>query len=590
MNSTSFDAAHVKFEIIACTLESWDVRFRIDIEELVDQQGLLRHLRAIKKKIAETSHVHEARMVFDGTVSKTRTDDFVEVVVRIKKVTPEMGNPAVYFKDGIALDGTHYSRMTALLDVFYLDRFERVISSDRVMTAIREAAVASDLIESEVISRTISRVLDTLAPLKAVSIAKGVFPDLGKDAQLEFYFQASSGSEQQDSYYSSRRVNAGDPICRKIPSSTGKNAGRNVVGESLPPRAGLDITITAESGASLSLDGNEVTAAVDGVVVITRAMRKIETPHRVKEIPQSVAIKVNPVLKVQGDRVLDIATSQTVEVTGNLSIGSRILTDCEVYVSGNVEDGTLIQAADSVTVEGSVCGSSISSQSSVTIGENIMDSSVVSAHDGIAIAGDAANSTLVGSTVAARSVSGCNIRAHTGVTLDRIDVDENNLLTTICVGMADFFRQRLRDNEDFLRIAKHNQERIRMLIGKEIFDELNFANIPTMLLRFLARSRIGQTARGRKQTEVIRRLMESVPPTRSLIAQKERENAEVIHRINAESGRENNVIIVREKISASVAVSVDGAEGDLVPVNGPVFVRANANGGLDVTPPEALAA
>ncbi|HEY3296412.1 MAG TPA: FapA family protein [bacterium] len=580
--STSYaDPAQVQFEVVAKGFDTWDIQFRIDTEELVDQKILLGHLRAIKQKMAEAQRLPDNSLLFDGILSKTRTASAVDVVVRIKKVQFEKGNPTVSFKDGIALDGTRYARMNAVLDMCYLDRFERVITLERVMNVVREAAIAPDLIDEEFISSKVQVVLGSQAPFKGAPIAKGVFPAIGRDAELEFYFHAVPSPEAVESYLSSRKVKRGDLLCRRIPPTTGDKPGRNVLNEVLPVRTGLDTTLTAGAGVILSLDECEITADADGVVVVTRTMTRVNLPQGVKEIPATVALKINPVLTVSGDQVLDITSSQTIEVIGNLRLGSRIITDCEVFVSGNVEEGTLIEAADDVTIAGSVSGSNLNSQSNITVG-SVDGSSVVSAGGHVQINGQARNSRLVGGTVTAGSVAGCDILARSGISLGRIDSDESNLFSTICVGMNDFFQQRLKDNQAFLTSARDNLARIEILMGKEIVKEVTAANVQTMLLRFMARARIGKDPRYHQQIDTYRALLQSVPPTRTLIAQKEREDAELRQRMTEQPSRPENIVIIREKIAARAALVVDGVKTDLNPTDGPVTVSANPDGSLRV--------
>jgi hypothetical protein len=228
------------FRIVSQAFDSWNVQFRIDVAELLDQQGLLHHLRRIKQQIAQMHAFPELCMLFDGIVRKTRTDDFVDVVVRIRKVLFEKGNPRVTFKEAIAEDSTPYSNMTALLDILYLDQFEKPIMLDRVVATLREAEIPADLIDNGIVARKVQEVLESQIPIKAIQVASGVSPDVGTDAIMEFYFQAVAEPGKTDEYYSSRRVNRGDILCQKLPPTVGQNAGderRRVSARSQPTLA-----------------------------------------------------------------------------------------------------------------------------------------------------------------------------------------------------------------------------------------------------------------------------------------------------------------------------------------------------------------
>ncbi len=135
MTADTLVGAATEFKVVSQSVDGWNVQFRIDVAELLDQKILLQHLRGIKQKLARMHQLPEICMQFDRILEKTRNEEFVDVVVCIRKVTIEKGNPRVDFKDGIAPDGTRYARMIAQLDLMYLDQFEKPITEERVQLA-----------------------------------------------------------------------------------------------------------------------------------------------------------------------------------------------------------------------------------------------------------------------------------------------------------------------------------------------------------------------------------------------------------------------------------------------------------------------
>lgn len=552
--------------------DSWNVEFRLDVAELLDQQTLLRHLREIKQGIAKLHSLPENSLIFDGIVRKERTESHVDVVVRIRKQQYEKGAPVVHFKDGVGADETRYSHMTALMDIFYLDEFERVVTHDRLMQAVRLSHIKLDIVDDATLMRKLEEVLATQTPVRNVVIARGRLPEIGSDAEIQFYFQAVTEPGQADQYYSSRRVSRGDLLCRKIPPTPGQRDGMNVLGDRLMPRAGLDIALLPGANAALSLDGSEVVAEADGVVVINRQMKRQRLMEGVKEFPASVRVKVNPVLRLDGSQVIDISTSSTVEVAGNLKMGSRILTDCEVFISGDVEEGSQIEAADDVIVQGSVTGATLSSHGSVIANQSVANAQIT-ARDQVVIAGHVQNSTISGDTVTLESASGSKILARKSVTLRNIEADEKNLLSTICVGMNDFFTRRLSENEAFLEKARTNMHQIELIVGKEIADAVNSTNTQVMLMRLLARLRAESGHQSRQQVDTLRRLLEAVPPTRAMIEQKESECRELSERLSNRAAGDESIIVIRERVAARTVVGIEGAETTIEPTEGEVTIR-----------------
>jgi len=553
--------------IVSRAFDSWNVEFRIDVGELLDQKVLLHHLRGIKQEIAQTQSVPENCLIFDGIVRKTRKANCVDVIVRIKKKIVEKGNPHITFTEAVGPDETHYSHMTALLDIMYLDDFERVVTHDRIMQAIREGRLKPDLVDHDLVVRKLHEVLETQAPCRNVPIAEGHLPEIGSDAEIEFFFQAVVEPNTIDQYCSSRRVHRGDVLCRKTPPTAGKENGINVLGEILNPREGLDIDLQAGANAILSLDGSEIIADGDGVAAVTRQTHKIMLLNGVKEFPKSVAIKVNPILQLNGNEIFDVATNSAVEVIGNLRIGSRILTDSEVFISGDVEAGSTIDAADEIIVAGNVSGASLSSQKDIFVKQDV-ENSQITASNRVTISGQAKDSTIIGDEVHAESVKGGKILARKQITLARIEADEGNVLSTLCVGMDDYFLQRLRDNQDFLEIARTNLERIEMVVGPDIMEQIHSSNTQVMVMRLLARLRNETGSLTRKQVEIYRKLVEAIPPTRALVEQKERESVELADKLRDQGKADENLIIIRERIAGRAIVSIKGTESMIGPENG----------------------
>jgi hypothetical protein len=562
--------------ILSRAFDSWVVEFRIDVQELLDQQRLLHHLRGVKHVIASTQFVAESCLVFDGIVRKTRDNQWVDVVVRIKKKTIPKGNPTITFKEEIGPDGTPYSHMLALLSLYYIDEFESVITHDRIMKCIREANIQMTLVDLNLIECKLREVIESQLPCANIPIAHGVLPENGTDAEVEFFFHAIPEVNNLDVLYSSRRVQTGDLLCRKIPPAEGQRNGTNVMGNSLVPRPGLDIVLQAGANATCSLDGLEIVAEAEGVVVVSRANRKIAMLNGTKEFPESITVKVNPILKLDGNDIVDMITNSAVEITGNLRVGSRIITDSEVFISGDIERGASITASEDIIVKGDINGAKLSSQQNIYAGHNIFESGI-NAQGNVHIEGKIAQSTVIGDSVTAESASGSRILARKDVTLQRIDADVGNVMSTISVGMHDFFIQRLQENQQFLEAAKANLDRIKMVVGEDVIEQVNSTNVQMMLLRVLSRLHIEATPQTRQQINVYRKLIEAVPPTRALVEQKERECLELAAKLTVEGKESDNVIVIRERIASKTVASINGIHGMISETDQPVKITRSGN-------------
>ncbi|MBL0062977.1 MAG: hypothetical protein IPP40_16205 [bacterium] len=124
--------------------------------------------------------------------------------------------------------------------------------------------------------------------------------------------------------------------------------------------------------------------------------------------------------------------------------------------------------------------------------------------------------------------------------------------------MNEFFVQRLQENQSFLESAHTNMERIKMVVGEQIFENVTGSNMQAMLMKLLSRLHLDSTATGRKTSEVYRRLIEAIPPTSALIIQKEQECVEIARRLTSETRTSDGMIIVKERVSGKTVTSING--------------------------------
>ncbi|MBU0690260.1 FapA family protein [bacterium] len=575
------DSVHTDFQVVSQAFGSWNVRFRIEAAELLNQEALLMHLRRIKNGLAQQFAVDESHLIFNGILRKDRSEEFVDVIVRITRQAAKKGNPKIHFRDAVAPEGTRYANMTALLDLFYLDQFEKPIMLDRVLSTLNNSKVSSDLIDWDIVHRKLKEVIEAKIPIKDIIFALGIFPSVGEDARVEFYFPAVVEPGNADTYYSSRRVSKGDILCRIQPAIAGSQFGKNVFGEELPARKGIDIKLIPQSGCVLSLDGYEAIADLEGVVVISRKMRTVKTLQGVKEIPHTINVKVNPVQKIDGNCVVDIASSGAVEVIGNLCMGSKILTDSEVYITGNVEANTTINASDDVTVTGQIDDSNIHSERNVIAQRDVSNSKLV-ARDQLIIKGTAKHSHLQGKTVTADTVIGGKVLAQKQATFARIGADETQILSTICVGMNDYFAERIRENEAFIAKACANLAQIETVFGSEIMKKVNDGNIQVVLMNLLSKFRLGQDRKSREQAAIYRKLLESIVPTRLLMKQKENENKKLRSRLQEQTPTEEGMVVITERMSAGTVVDINGIRAEMPEIDRQARIQSDGKENLIV--------
>ncbi|MCL6451319.1 MAG: FapA family protein [Acetobacteraceae bacterium] len=239
--------------------------------------------------------------------------------------------------------------------------------------------------------RSLAEAVEACDPLHPVVVARGVPPQDGEDAQVEFHFRVREGplrpAETEDGrvdFYNLNlveNVKAGQVLATKTPARPGR-PGYKVTGEELPARPGKDVGLSAGQNVAVSPDGLTLTAAKDG-----HAFRGLQG-----------RVTVLPVFEVRGN--VDLSTGNidcvgSVVVRGNVESGLRVVAQRDVEVYGCV-DGGMVRAGGDVLVKRGIQGrgrggveaqgnvsalfvqnARVSAGGRVEVGEAIMHSQVV---------------------------------------------------------------------------------------------------------------------------------------------------------------------------------------------------------------------
>jgi uncharacterized protein (DUF342 family) len=548
-------------KIIGKGRDHWKVLIRLSFAELLDNRKLLTKLSQLKKYISETEEVPLSLLNYEGIIERRQTETEMFVTVRIVRLPIEKGEPTVRFQEKLARDGTPYSDMKAVLDLYPFDSFEQMITFKKVLIAIEQSGIPEDMFNPLLVRQKVRQVTETMLCLKNIPIAVGSLPEIGKDAEVEFFFPAVLSEDNSSEYYSSRRVKTGDIICRKIPPTEGKTPGTNVKGKMIPPRKGMDIELKTQKGVSLNLDGLQAIADNDGMVVVKWVETEKRLPQGRKVIPTEVQVKVNSVLKIKEEEVVDITTNKAVEIEGNLKIGSRIITDGEVHIAGSVEEGAVVRSLDDITVEGNVTKADLSSDMNVIANGSVSGSKIVAKND-VIVGGEIRHTRVVGRNISAKRISSSNIMAQQKLSVDYLDDDESNVVSSIAIGVQEFLRSRYEENQEFLEHAQVNLQKIVEVIGEPFSSEVTHSNIQQQWVHFCAQARCQKKKYTRHQMNDLKTLFQNIPTLKALVQEKQTENEKIEQRMQ-ESGDEETMIIVREKVGKRIEVKMNGVSKEM---------------------------
>ncbi len=263
-------------------------------------------------------------------------------------------------------------------------------------------------------------------PLRDLIIAKGTAPENGEDARISFEFQASKivgrsieGTDRVD--YKERatiqNVKEGDLLATKIPATSG-NDGVDVFGTIKAAEPGKDKTLTSAGNVSISDDGLEYTAEIDGMVTLIGDDKiGVFKQYDISgDVDYSTGnLTMDGTLNIQGW----IRSGFVVRASGDISVGKGI-EDATVEAGGNLElrGGIVGKEEGKVSVTGDIQAHFIENAQvyaggNIVVRDAIMRSSVSTKGSVAVTAGK--GRVLGGSVMAAKRVEAKQLGSRAGV-------------------------------------------------------------------------------------------------------------------------------------------------------------------------------
>ncbi|MBU0519563.1 FapA family protein [bacterium] len=522
--------------------------------EKASQQHIIGRLRDIKAALSRKYTVPAVLLEFRDLIDKKTTIQGIEATVIVGLREVPQGKPEVRLRPLETARGELIPDMIAELDFYYLDEFDHPISMKRLLLEIEKAGVDLEMCDLKLLEQHFKKVTNDNSYVKKLEIARGELPSIGEDAELEYaFFTDPNLAEDISEYRTGRKVQERDILCQKIPPKNGKQPGRDVHGEIIPPIQGLDFELVADEGAKLSLDGTTVVALRDGSPHMERIIKKIYTLAGEKVVPVKIEVSVKTIIALRGDEVMDIVLQEPVEIFGDLREGSSVSTDGEIFVTGGVQKGTKLNARDNVLISGLVEGGEINSEKNVFFNDDVHDARI-SAGELINVKGLISNSDISGRDVILEEVEGSTIQAGRKVTIQKVKSSSDGRRTKIKVGRQDFYSRRMELNKQDITTIEANLDQIRRIFGGDVIEQLNEGQYHHVLVQHIKKlSRTGVRQIDNKTIESYRRLLESFRPMRKVIDEK----SEEIKHLRVRSKKEKDsrpIIIFREKMQAPVDI------------------------------------
>lgn len=580
---TSKIACAQEIEVIAVSDNLWKVRLVIPSVDISDRELVIR-ARGAKKKIAEEYHLPIELLEFREVLSKETTYMGVIATISIGRIEVGKGKMVLRTNPLKAPGGELFADMVAHLDFYYLDEFDQPVTMERLLAFLDKNKVSRELLNMEVLRNALEKVTRERSLVERLEIARGRFPSKGTDAELEYTFYSEPGeSLDLTEYRQSRKVKEGDILCQKIPAHDGKESGVNIRGEIILPLKGIDFTLVAGEGAKLSLDGNRITATQDGLAVMTRTVKRIYTAAGKKIVPDTIEVKVKPILTIHSEAPIKIAVNESVVISGNLKEGSAIQSSGEVFLEGDIEGQARVIAGADIVVNGEVHSSEIVSDSSVLAAKDIRDSNI-SARQTVEVRGTAENSNIEGENVKIGESRGSQIFAAENVQVNKTGNDARGRKTTINVNKKKFYAKQIQADLKTIDRMANSLDRIQDFFGKDYMERLQRENLQKVFLEELERLRSrGFKKLNENQIRSLKKLLGAVKPLNNALNEKIN-GLSVLQGKVSESDAEKPIVVIREKIQDPIDVTIDEVTQTIEPSEGGMIITSAEGGGLVAKP------
>jgi uncharacterized protein (DUF342 family) len=573
-------------EIAAVSDSQWKARVVFASRDVSDREMIMR-MREVKLAIAKQFTAPLELLEFREVLEKVETKKGVSVIVAIGRISVGKGKSVLRMKPMKAPNGETFMDMAAEVDFYYLDEFDQKVSVERLLETCNRWGLVRELLDLKAISEAVDRVLENRSLVTHLEIARGKFPEPGRDAELEYtFFTEPDAAQNLSEYRSSRKVKEGDVLCQKIPPQDGKTCGHGVLGQVIPPGKGLDVKLLAGDGTKRSLDGTRITALRPGMAVMTRTVRKIYTATGKKIVPSQIEVSVKELTTMRGSQALNLAVDTSVEITGSLPQGASIVAAGEVYVEGDVEPGARVKATQDVMINGQISGH-IASDASILGRQGALNANL-QARDTVELAGSAENSDIRAETVKLLESLGSRIMASYKVQLSKAKDDTSGRRTTIRVGRKGYYNSLLKANEEEVQQLVQTLEKIGEFFGKEVLHRAHQEPLQRLFLEQLETLQNSATQKmTHDQAQSIKKLLEAIKPLRNILEEKRCEKESLLQKAT-EDDQEKPLVIIREKIQDPVEVTINEVTQTLEPTPDGVVIAGTNQASLLVRALDAI--
>ena len=539
------------------TEDSWAVELIVAQTDLHDAE-LVKILRKAKEEVSAITGIPIPGLHYKDLVKKRSGADSSKISMVITAGSPEKCDPVLKYFKLRSDQGIEYEDMALNVSMFPLNKKGEKTSLEDVLHVLEKENIPPESINLQTLEVALKTLHTNNKPLKDLVLARGTFPEKSVDAEIKYRIDIQK--IDQNNYTGAEKVDENQVILIKQSAVQGTSPGFNVRGELIQPETPEDIQLMAGENVYLSEDGLELISAVRGIFHIR------VTPAFNDGIKSNLTVSVEAVEVIDGSEPVRITIDRPVEIVGNLKSGSKIISQREVIVTGDIEENTSIQTSGSIFIDGNIIGSSLSSEQDIEVKD--VKSSVLTAEGKLVVSGTAFNSDLTGHEVYINEVVGCSVTAGKKIEINLIRPNEAGFTAKLTAGLVSHLEEIIRENEKFIVFADTNLEKLQQVFGGEIVESAGPDNISQMMNMHAENLRkMGFRITSGEQNEAIRQLIGTIAPMRELRNEKN-ESIQDLESRKVEGFSTDPKIIIKLPVEQAVEIDIEGMRDTLFPKDG----------------------
>lgn len=466
-------------------------------------------LRQIKTELALSFGIAERRLEYLQLLSKKHVKNGILVELQIRREAVPSGAVRVRFLPMEAPDGTQYSDMQALVDLFPLDDYERELTFETVEAKLRSEGIDSGVVNWKTLRHLVQECVDRQASLYDQVIAEGELPDVGNSSRLYYSWFPQSDAARATAWLGLRPVEKGEDFLEHQLPVSGLKSGRNVLGRELSPRKGNATRL--EAGRSVSIGGSErkFVARESGVIFFRRTFSDKRTKDSPCETPTVLHAEIRRIRSENPDAAVMQKWDEDLWVNGSLEADSQLLVSGDCIVYGDIPNGCQVQVGKSLRVYGDVGEAVIGTGHHLCV-HGKMTNSVCEVGLTAQLVGTATDCAIYAREILADSLVGGAAEAYTQITATHEAVFFNR---------EKFLAEQREAGEDALATLRRQFARLYEIFGAEIVQQVHEESVQMHLLRWIRKQKsLGNGGYTHPQVQEFRTLLEILPGLRREIS------------------------------------------------------------------------